>query len=113
MKILEILFFYQCYHMCYSVDTMDDSSDIDRGNQNELFGNPHGILAQGLLDPRNTESVFKTLLYDLDNQYNVSLKSDVVNVHMFVLPHICSQIFVQWFGFLVIKWSPKIFEFCI
>ncbi|XP_063410005.1 uncharacterized protein LOC134693205 [Mytilus trossulus] len=70
MKILEILFFYQCYHMCYSLDTMDDSSDNDRGNQNELFGNPQGILAQGLLDPRNTESVFKTLLYDLDNQYN-------------------------------------------
>ncbi|CAC5410555.1 unnamed protein product [Mytilus coruscus] len=56
--------------MCYSVETVNDSSDIDRGYQDEPFGNPQGILAKGLLDPRNTESVYKTLLYDLDNQFH-------------------------------------------
>ena len=68
MKASQLLLLYQC-SLCFStLIEMDDLSSEFEKTFDNAFGNPHGILAKGLLDPGKFESIFNSLLYNLDEK---------------------------------------------
>lgn len=74
MKVLKLLFFYQCSVCCKSSLEVDDAAETDSSFDNVVLEHPQGILELGLSDPRNTVYVYNTLYNNMKNDVSFYVK---------------------------------------